>query len=260
VGDPVVRPMLDAWAAEGPFDVSSLFTVGSGGAPLSPVLRDQLIEILPGVIVADGFGSSETGAQGTLRLSSPEHSGEAAAFTPFPSTTVVDEATRRPVVPGSGVVGRVALSGRIPLGYYNAPEKTAETFVEIDGERWVLTGDMATMGEDGTIRLLGRGSGCINTGGEKVFPEEVEAVLKAHPDVYDALVVGVDDDRWGQAVAAVVQPVEGTRPTLDSLAAHCRTELAGYKVPRSLVLVDEVQRSPAGKADYRWATKVATGT
>jgi acyl-CoA synthetase (AMP-forming)/AMP-acid ligase II len=259
VGDPVVRPLVDAWLAEGPFDVSSLFSIGSGGAPLSPALREQLMSILPGVIVSDGFGSSETGAQGAQRLEAVDHSGESTKFTPYPSTTVIDEATRRPVEPGSGVVGRVALTGRIPIGYYNAPEKTAETFVDIDGQRWVLTGDMATISEDGTVRLFGRGSGCINTGGEKVFPEEVEAVLKAHPSVYDALVVGIDDQRWGQAVAAVVQPVEGARPTLDELAAHCRASLAGYKVPRSLVLVAQVERSPAGKADYRWAQSVASG-
>ncbi len=260
VGDPVVRPLVDAWQAEGPFDVSTLFSIGSGGAPLSPVLREQLMSILPGVIVSDGFGSSETGAQGAQRLETVDHSGANTAFTPYPSTTVIDEATRRPVEPGSGVVGRVALSGRIPIGYYNAPEKTAETFVEIDGVRWVLTGDMATISDDGTVRLLGRGSGCINTGGEKVFPEEVEAALKAHPSVYDALVVGVDDERWGQAVAAVVQPVSGTAPSLDELAAHTRTLLAGYKVPRSLVLVDQVERSPAGKADYRWAQRIASGS
>jgi acyl-CoA synthetase (AMP-forming)/AMP-acid ligase II len=259
VGDPVVRPLVDAWIDDGPFAVSSLFSIGSGGAPLSPSLRERLMGILPGVIVSDGFGSSETGAQGAQRLEAADHSGESTAFTPYPSTTVIDEATRRPVAPGSGTVGRVALTGRIPIGYYNAPDKTAETFVEIDGVRWVLTGDMATMSDDGTVRLLGRGSGCINTGGEKVFPEEVEAVLKSHPSVYDALVVGVDDQRWGQAVSAVVQPVAGAAPSLDVLADHCRAQLAGYKVPRSLVLVDQVERSPAGKADYRWAQRVAAG-
>jgi acyl-CoA synthetase (AMP-forming)/AMP-acid ligase II len=173
------------------------------------------------------------------------------------TTVVLDEDTMTPVVPGSDIVGRVARSGHIPSGYYNDPEKTAATFVEVDGRRYVITGDMATVEDDGTIRLLGRGSGCINTGGEKVFPEEVEAVLKAHDAVYDAVVVGVADERWGQRVAAVVQPVAGAEPTLDELVAHCRTSLAGYKVPRSLVLVDAVVRSPAGKADYRWAKSVA---
>jgi acyl-CoA synthetase (AMP-forming)/AMP-acid ligase II len=258
VGDAVVRPLVDAWVNDGPFDVSSLFSIGSGGAPLSPSLREQLMDLLPGVIVSDGFGSSETGAQGAQRLDKVDRTGAATAFKPYSSTAVIDEATRQPVEAGSGVVGRVALSGRIPIGYYNAPEKTAETFVEVEGVRWVMTGDMATLSADGTIHLLGRGSGCINTGGEKVFPEEVEAALKAHPEVYDAVVVGIDDARWGQAVAAIVQPVRGTQPTLEALAEHCRATLAGYKVPRSLVLVDQVQRSPAGKADYRWALGIAT--
>jgi len=262
VGDAVVRPLVDAWIAEGPFDVSSVFSIGSGGAPLTPSLKDQLVAIVPNAAVVDGFGSSETGAQGTQRLEagseSPE-SGGVTAFTPYPSTTVLDEETRRPVEPGSEVVGRVALTGRIPLGYYNAPEKTAETFVEVDGVRWVLTGDMATIAQDGTIVLLGRGSVCINTGGEKVYPEEVEAVLKAHPAVYDAVVVGVDDDRWGQRVTAVVQPVEGSPGvSLDALVEFCRGSIAGYKVPRTLVTVDRIERSPAGKADYRWAKRVAS--
>jgi acyl-CoA synthetase (AMP-forming)/AMP-acid ligase II len=170
---------------------------------------------------------------------------------------VLDESTHERVEPGSGVVGRVALRGRIPLGYYNDPAKTAETIVHAGGDRWVLTGDMATVDADGTITLLGRGSGCINTGGEKVFPEEVEATLKSHDQVYDAIVVGVEDERWGQRVVAVVQPVEGSSPTLDELAAHTRRLLAGYKVPRELVLVPRVERSPAGKADHRWARRVA---
>ena len=259
VGDPVVRPLVDAWVREGPFDVSSLFSIGSGGAPLTPSLKDQLIALVPNAAVVDGFGSSETGAQGSQRVEAGGGSGGVAAFTPYPTTTVLDEGRRRPVGLGSEVVGRVALRGRIPIGYYNAPEKTAETFVEVDGVRWVLTGDMATIEADGTIRLLGRGSGCINTGGEKVYPEEVESVLKAHPSVYDVLVVGVDDDRWGQRVAAVVQPVDGIEVTLVELAAYCRGAIAGYKVPRSLVTVDRIERSPAGKADYRWAQRTAIG-
>ncbi len=170
VGDPVVRPLVDAWRQEGPFDVSTLFSIGSGGAPLSPALREQLMGILPGIVVSDGFGSSETGAQGAQRLAEADHSGENTAFTPYPSTTVIDEATRQPVEPGSGVLGRVALSGRIPIGYYNAPEKTAETFVEIDGVRWVLTGDMATIAEDGTVRLLRPGLGLHQHGRREGVP------------------------------------------------------------------------------------------
>jgi len=257
VGDPVVRPLVDEWDRSGPYDVSSLFSIGSGGAPLSPVLRNRLAEILPGVTVADGFGSSETGAQGSYRTSGPTGDGH-ARFAPMDDTTVVlDESSLEPVLAGSGSIGRVARTGHIPSGYYNDPDKTRETFVEIDRRRFVITGDMATVEEDGTIRLLGRGSGCINTGGEKVFPEEVEAVLKSHAAVYDAVVVGVNDERWGQRVAAVVEPAAGSRPTLDDLASHCRHAMAGYKVPRTLVLVERVVRSPAGKADYQWAKSVA---
>jgi 3-oxocholest-4-en-26-oate---CoA ligase len=170
---------------------------------------------------------------------------------------VLDEATLEPVEPGSGVIGRVARTGHIPLGYYNDPDKTSSTFVEIGDRRWVLTGDMATVEDDGSIRLLGRGSVCINTGGEKVFPEEVEGVLKSHPDVYDVVVVGAPDERWGQRVTALVEPRQGPTPTLEALAEHCRGHLAGYKIPRALVVVDKVVRSPAGKADYRWAREVA---
>jgi acyl-CoA synthetase (AMP-forming)/AMP-acid ligase II len=165
----------------------------------------------------------------------------------------------RPVVPGSGVVGRVARSGYIPIGYLGDPQKTADTFVEVDGTRFVIPGDLATVEADGSITLLGRGSQSINSGGEKVFPEEVEAAVKSHPAVYDALVVGVPDERWGQRVAAVVQPRRGEAPSLESVQAHCRTRIAGYKVPRELHIVTAVQRSPSGKPDYPWAKQVAAG-
>ena len=161
------------------------------------------------------------------------------------------------VEPGSGVIGRIAHTGWIPLRYHNAPEKTAEAFFEVDGRRYVVSGDMATVEADGSVILLGRGSVSINTGGEKVYPEEVEGVLKGHPAVYDTVVVGVPHERWGEQVVAVVQPVEGEQPTLDDIEPFARTQLAGYKVPRRIVLVDEVVRSPAGKADYRWAKAVA---
>src|SRR5207302_10907893 len=152
--------------------------------------------------------------------------------------------------------GRLATTGRVPVDYYNDPGRSARTFIEIDGRRWSLPGDMATVDADGTIHLLGRGSMCINTGGEKVYPEEVEAVLKAHPNIDDAIVVGLPDDRWGQRVAAVVASRDAI--DLDDVQAHCRSSLAGYKVPRTIAVVDEVERNPAGKADYRWALEVAT--
>jgi acyl-CoA synthetase (AMP-forming)/AMP-acid ligase II len=147
----------------------------------------------------------------------------------------------------------------VPVGYYKDAEKTAATFVEIDGERWVLMGDMATVEADGTITVFGRGSVCINSGGEKVYPEEVEAALKAHPAIFDAVVAGVPDERFGERVAALIQvrPDAATPSTAD-VEAHCRSLLAGYKVPRVVVVVDEVVRSPSGKADYPWAKQVAT--
>jgi acyl-CoA synthetase (AMP-forming)/AMP-acid ligase II len=170
---------------------------------------------------------------------------------------VVDD-DLRPVARGSGTVGRLATRGRVPLGYYKDADRSARTFVEIDGERWSLPGDMATIDADGTVHLLGRGSLCINTGGEKVYPEEVEAVLKLHDAVADAVVVGAPDERFGQRVVAIVEPVAGATPDLESLQHHCRAHLAGYKVPRAAHLVDVVVRTNAGKADYVWARAVAT--
>jgi acyl-CoA synthetase (AMP-forming)/AMP-acid ligase II len=156
------------------------------------------------------------------------------------------------------VVGKLGRGGNIPLGYYKDEAKTAETFlVAKDGTRYAIPGDYATVEEDGSITLLGRGSVSINSGGEKIYPEEVEQALKAHESVFDALVVGVPDERWGQRVAAVVQPRDGHDVTLDALDQHCRGTIAGYKVPRELHLVDEIRRSPAGKPDYPWAKQLA---
>jgi 3-oxocholest-4-en-26-oate---CoA ligase len=202
----------------------------------------------------DSFGASETGAGGTVF----DTEGVAAGprFTMGEFMTVLDDALC-PVVPGSGVVGKLARRGHIPLGYYKDTEKTAATFVTAaDGTRWVVPGDFAVVEADGTITMLGRGSVCINTGGEKVYPEEVEAALKSHSDVFDAVVVGVPDDRYVERVAAIVQSRPGTEPSLEKLQAHCRQQLAGYKVPRQLLLVDDIPRTPVGKPDYR-AAKVA---
>jgi 3-oxocholest-4-en-26-oate---CoA ligase len=175
--------------------------------------------------------------------------------------SVVLDDELRPVEPGSSVIGKVARRGNIPLEYYKDPEKSAQTFVTApDGTRYSIPGDFATVEADGTITLLGRGSVSINSGGEKIFPEEVEAAVKSHPGVYDAIVVGVPDERWGQRVTAVVQPRDHAVPTIEDVQAHCRTKIAGYKVPRELHLVDAVQRSPSGKPDYPWAQRVATRT
>ena len=260
VGDAMARPLVDAWDEQGPFEISSMYSLSNGGAPLAPSLRDRLREIAPNAMLTDGFGSSETGIQGSRRLSPGEDPGKGVRFDNVEAGTTVLDDSGHPVEPGSGVVGRIAHSGYIPLRYHNAAEKTAETFVVIEGTRYVLPGDMATVEADGSITLLGRGSVSINTGGEKVYPEEVEALLKGHPAVYDVLVVGVADERWGERVTAVVQPTKGSTPTLEELDAHCRGQLAGYKIPRSLVLVEQVVRSPSGKADYRWAKSTAAAS
>ncbi len=257
VGDAMARPLVDAWDSDGPFDISTMYSLSNGGAPLAPSLRDRLREIAPNAMLADGFGSSETGIQGSRRLAPGEDAGDVTKFDNVEAGTVVIDESGQLVEPGSGTVGRIAHTGYIPLRYHNAPEKTVETFIEMAGTRYVLPGDMATVAADGAVILLGRGSLSINTGGEKVYPEEVEGVLKAHPAVYDVLVVGVSDERWGERVTAVVQPTSGSRVTLDELDEHCRGKLAGYKIPRELVLVDEVVRSPSGKADYRWAKATA---
>ncbi|GGO97012.1 acyl-CoA synthetase [Wenjunlia tyrosinilytica] len=256
VGDAMLRPLGDALA--GPLkgtDCSSLFSLSSSGAIMSETVRRRFQELVPNCVILNNFGSSESGFNGTAT----EDSGPARGFRLRMNarTTVVDPATLEPSAPG--VPGRIAQRGHCPVGYYNDTDKSASTFFQRDGERWVLLGDMGTVDADGVVTVLGRGSQCINTGGEKVYPEEVEETLKAHPDVYDALVAGVPDEKWGSTVAAVVQPREGARPpTLDAIQDHCRARLAGYKIPRLLVITAGIQRSPSGKADYRWASAVAS--
>ena len=194
--------------------------------------------------------------QGVYRVS--EH-GSGPTVQAARDAVVLDESLNE-VPPGSGTAGRLARRGNVPVAYYKDPEKSAATFVVgPSGDRYALAGDMAVHEADGTITLLGRGSQCINSGGEKIFPEEVEAALKAHPAVFDAIVVGVPDDRWGQRVAAVVQPRQGLTPSIDDLDRHCREYVAAYKVPKEVHLVPEVVRSPSGKPDYPWAAKVARG-
>jgi fatty-acyl-CoA synthase len=255
VGDAMARPLADAIGSpDADYDLSSVFVVGSGGAILSKAIREEIQRLLPDAMVMDSFGASETGHAGTVM--DLERGGP--RFTMNPSTNVLDD-DGRPVEPGSGQVGHLARSGHIPLGYYKDEEKTAATFlVDPDGKRWVIPGDLATVDDDGTLNLLGRGSGCINTGGEKVYPEEVEAALKAHADVFDAVVVGVPDDRFQERVAAIITTRDGAPVELAGLQDFCRTKIAGYKVPRQLHVTDEIPRTPVGKPDYRWAKKIAT--
>ncbi|HEY6462684.1 MAG TPA: AMP-binding protein, partial [Polyangiaceae bacterium] len=253
VGDAMVRPMVEA-LRERDHDLSALFVVVSAGAILSDVVKDELQERLPHAMILNNFGASETGHQGMVAFG--EATDGKPTFAMDDTSTVLGD-DGRPITPGSGVVGRLARRGHLPVGYYKDPEKTAATFVTVGGERWVVPGDLATVLEDGRIQVFGRGAVCINTGGEKVFPEEVESALKAHPGVADAVVVGIPDEKWGQRVAAVVQSRPGADVTLAALDAHCRTRIAGYKVPRQLALVDTLVRHPSGKPDYRWAAEAA---
>jgi acyl-CoA synthetase (AMP-forming)/AMP-acid ligase II len=259
VGDAGARPLVAALDEHpGRWDTSSLQLLGSGGSILSGEMRERLLESLPAVrAISEAVGSSEAPVQAIALARRDEPTIPSLAFQARAGVTLVVDDDLRPVVPGSGRSGWLAAGGRVPLGYHNDPVKTAATFVTIDGVRYSLPGDRAEVDADGTIRLLGRGALCINTGGEKVYPEEVEAVLKAHPQIADAVVVGVPDPRLGQRVAAVIEPADGaSAPHLDAVQAHCRQSLAGYKVPRSLEVVDAIERSPAGKADYRWAAEV----
>jgi 3-oxocholest-4-en-26-oate---CoA ligase len=259
--DAMARPLIEALDEEPSKtrDLSSLLSLSSTAAVFSPSLKDQFLDRFPTVVLTDAIGSSEGGANGIIVVEKGKTAMRGGpTVTPASGTVVLDDELR-PVEPGSGVIGRVARSGDIPIGYYGDPVKTAETFVEVDGTRYVIPGDLALLEADGSVTLLGRGSQSINSGGEKIFPEEVEAAVKSHPAVYDAVVVGVPDERWGQRVAAVVQPRPGMTADLESVQAHCRTRIAGYKVPRELHVVELMQRSPSGKADYPWAKQVATG-
>jgi acyl-CoA synthetase (AMP-forming)/AMP-acid ligase II len=257
VGDAFARPLVDALDRLGDdVDLSGLVVILSGGAILSPTVKKDLANRLPGCMILDGYGSSEAGGQGqSVTVAGTEPS-------PVPRFRVNDETTvlTTDLVPAAaGVVGKLARRGHIPLGYYKDPVKSAATFPEVDGVRWSVPGDDARIEEDGTITLLGRGSVSINTGGEKVYPEEVEAALKADPAVFDAVVVGVPDRRWGERVVALVQPRPGHEIDRARLDTTVRTHVAGYKVPRETLVVPEIVRSPSGKPDYRWgkATAVA---
>ena len=252
-GDAMGRPLLDALEdSVDRRDLSSLFLLASTAALFSRSLKERFLELLPNRVITDSIGSSETGFGGTSMVAKGQAQAGGPRVTIDKKTVVLDDEGNE-VQPGSGVRGILAKRGNIPVGYYKDEKKTAETFRTINGVRYAIPGDYAMVEDDGTVTMLGRGSVSINTGGEKVYPEEVEAALKGHPDVFDALVVGVPDERYGQHVAAVVAPRQGSVLTLGALDEFVRTQIAGYKVPRSLWLVDEVKRSPAGKPDYTWA-------
>jgi 3-oxocholest-4-en-26-oate---CoA ligase len=259
VGDSMGLPLVETLEADPDrFDTTSVLMLGSGGSIMSGDVKDRLMVGFPSaMMIVEAIGSSESPAQALSTTVRGQGPAQTLRFVADERTTVFDD-DLRPVEPGSGAVGRLATMGRVPVGYYNDPEKTARTFVTVDGERWALPGDMASIESDLTIRLLGRGTLCINTGGEKVYPEEVEAVLKSHDRIVDAVVVGVPDPRFGERVAAVAEAVPGGPTlTLEDVQRYCRGHLAGHKVPRQLFIVDKVPRSPSGKADYTWAKEVA---
>lgn len=261
-GDAMGRPMVEA--LDGPaanLDVSSLFLLVSSAAVFSPTVKNDFFRHFPNLLIIDSIGSSESGNNGMALITKGNTAmmGGGPTVKAGPGTVVLDE-DFEVLPPGTGTIGKVARCGDIPLEYYGDPEKTAETFVTgKDGVRYAIPGDFASLEEDGTITLLGRGSVSINSGGEKIYPEEVEAAVKSHPDAYDCVVVGVPDERFGSRVAAVVQARDGSTPSLEAIQEHCRTMIAGYKVPRELHLVEAIERSPSGKPDYRWAKAIAVG-
>ena len=259
VGDAMARPLIESLEGqrargEEP-DYSSLFVVGSGGALFSVSAQDRLRELLPDIMIFNGFGSSESGVHGRSETTNEDGLIE---ITVTDSTCLISDEGDI-ISPDSRELGVIAFCGNTPVGYYNDPKKSAETFITVNGTLWILTGDRGHYTDSGTITMMGRDSGCINTGGEKVFAEEVESIVKSHPAVYDCLVVGVPDERFGNRVVALAQLREGEQLVLDDLKNHCRQSLSGYKVPRELVTVDKIQREPNGKPNYRWAKEAAAG-
>lgn len=253
VGDAFARPLLDTLDADPDrFDLSSLKAITSSGVTWSPENKRGLLRHLPGVLLIDSLGASE----GIMtRTETREGDDIAPARFKLSDRLVVVTDDGEVVQPGDGKIGLLGVGGAIPLGYYKDDEKTATTFRIVAGRRYSIPGDYATVETDGTITLLGRGSACINTGGEKVYPEEVELALRAHPDVLDCVVVGLPDPKWGEMVVAIIEGRNGVDEA--ALAAHCRSTLAGYKVPKRFLGVPSLQRSPAGKADYKLLRTIA---
>ena len=250
VGDAFAKPILKVLDAQpGKWDLSSLMGIVSSGVMWSQESKQRLLEHHPAMVLMDAFSSSEALGMGQS-VSGAGATAETAKFELSPDTIVIDD-DNRPIAPGSDQIGRLAVGGRQPLGYFKDPEKTAKTFLTIDGKRYSCPGDFATVDADGRISLLGRGSVCINTGGEKVFPEEVEEAVKTHPSILDAVAVGIPDDKFGEAVTAVVQARDGQAVDEDAVIAHVKTSLAAYKAPKRVVVVDTIGRAANGKVDYK---------
>ena len=261
VGDAMAIPLLETLKEnEGRWDLSTVFNIGSGGAVFSEAKQQEFREAFPNCFITNAFGSSESGQMGKDSGSKKDEENGGLGNvdrSEFMDVIITEEdGSHRHAKPGE--VGDFSRSGHIPRGYYNDPEKTAKTFVPVEGKTWLLTGDQAKLEADGqSITVYGRGSNCINSGGEKIFPEEVEQALKAHPEVYDCLVVATPHERWGSQVTAVVSTKKGAKPSLESLQEEARKHIAGYKVPRELHIADEIGRLPNGKPDYKWAKDYA---
>jgi acyl-CoA synthetase (AMP-forming)/AMP-acid ligase II len=261
-GDAMARPLIeefDRQAATGsPYDGSSLFAISSSAAIFSPPVKKRWMAAFPNAVFTDSVGASETGFQGMGLQDKDAISSDGPVVGLGPSSVVIDDDNRiLDVTKDIGQVGRLGRGGSVPVGYYKDAEKSARTFLEIDGQRYSVPGDFARIETGGRVTLLGRGSNCINTGGEKVFPEEVEMAIKGHPGVYDVLVVGIPDERYGQSVTAVVQPREGAEVGLEDLRSYLRQHLSGYKLPRAITLVGEIPRNATGKAQYPRAKELA---
>ena len=255
VGDAFARPLLDELRA-GDYDTSSLFLMTSGGAIFSSELKRQFHDLMPNLRINDSLGSSESGLQ-AVQSTRKGSLGETGKFDLSDSNVVLSEDLTRVLEPGEDATGWLAKSGYVPLGYLGDPEKSARTFPSVDGVRYSVPGDRARLAADGALILLGRDSVTINSGGEKIFAEEVEHALKANDAVYDALVVGTPDERWGQRVTALVRLREGFEADEDALRATAREHIAGYKVPKAFVFVGHIERAPSGKPDYAWARATA---
>ncbi|GAB2760622.1 acyl-CoA synthetase [Nocardioides salsibiostraticola] len=263
-GDAMARPLIEAFEAKAatgtPYDCPNLIAISSSAAIFSAAVKARWMEAFPNSFFTDSIGASETGFQGTGLQDKDHISTDGPVVALGPASVVIDESNQvLDLATNVGVTGRLGRGGSVPMGYYKDPEKSAQTFIEIDGQRYAVPGDFARIETDGKVTLLGRGSNCVNTGGEKVYPEEVEMAIKGHPGVYDCLVVGIPDEKYGQAVAAVVQPREGHNVELEDLKSFLRQHLSGYKLPKTLTLVTEIPRNATGKAQYPRAKEMALG-
>ncbi len=263
MGDAMGRPLCDALpkAIEKGLDLSSLFVLSSTASVFSATIKDTILEFLPNLFLIDAVGSSETGATGVnihTKDGKLKDSGGGPKFTKPDFSEILNLDTKEIIPPSdTQTIGYLARKGHVPLAYYKDEEKSKKTFIEVNGERYSIPGDMAKYEADGQMTLLGRGSVSINSGGEKIFPEEVEMALKAHPNIFDCLVVGVKDDRWGQKVVAVIQRREDIEMSLEEIKEVASKYIASYKMPKAIVFSELIERAPSGKPNYQWAQQYA---